>query len=92
MSDDEFWALRPIEFEALLDRWLEQEKRQDLRVAVIISSVANLFRGKGKKALKPEDVMKKDKPLKQTWQSQLKKVEMLNAAFRGKDLRSKKDG
>ncbi len=92
LSTDEFWSLRPIELEALLDRLVERENQQNLRVAVIVSSMANLFRAKGKKAIKAEDLLKKDKKVKKSWQTQLKQVEMLNAAFRGKDLRKKKDG
>lgn len=71
---------------------MERENQQNLKVAVIVSSIANLFRAKGKKAMKAEDLLKKDKKSKQSWQTQLKQVEMINAAFKGKDLRKKKDG
>lgn len=67
------------------------EERDDLRMGIISSTIANVNRGKGGKVYKPEDFMPKfDKP-KQTWKEQLRVVELLNIAFKGEDRRVKHD-
>jgi hypothetical protein len=71
------------------------EERADLRAGIVASTVANANRDpkKKRKAYKPEDFMPKFKRTtdrqRTPWQSQLKIVEMLNAAMGGRDLRSK---
>lgn len=63
------------------------EERADLRAGIISSTVANVNRGKGGRTYKPQEFMPKfDKP-KQTWQEQLKVVELLNKTFNGEDRR-----
>lgn len=59
------------------------EERADLRVGTLSCIVANLFRGKGKKAYSPSDFFYKPKE-KPTWQMMLDKVKQLNSMFRGK--------
>lgn len=77
-----------------IQEWIEYNKvepleyRADLRAGIICSVIANVNRGKKQKAFKPTDFMPetaKKKP--QTWEEQLSMVEILNAAFGGKDLR-----
>lgn len=64
------------------------EARDDLRMGIICSTIANVNRGKGGRVFKPEDFIPKfNKPKQQTWQEQLRIVEMLNVAFRGEDRR-----
>lgn len=79
-----------------MQEWLEYSKvepleyRADLRAGTICAVIANVNRGKGKKAYKPADFMPetvKKKP--QTWKHQKSIVEVLNTAFGGKDLRKK---
>ena len=78
-----------------IQEWIEYSKvepleyRADLRAGMICAVVANAHRGKGK-PFKPEDFMPEiAKKKEQSWQQQKAVVEMLNAAFGGKDLREK---
>ncbi len=67
------------------------EERADLRAGIVASTVANTARDPKKRArpYRPQEFMPTfDRQSKrQTWQQQLRIVEMLNAAFGGKDLR-----
>ena len=67
------------------------EERADLRIGVLDSILANLFRKKGSREYKAQDFMlnfgKQDEA--PDWRSMLSKVEMLNAAFGGVDKRGK---
>jgi hypothetical protein len=68
------------------------ERRADLRAGVVAAVVANANRGKRRKAFRPEDFMPtfEDQSTEaKTSDELLHKVEMLNAAFRGKDKRKK---
>ena len=63
------------------------EHRADLRAGVVAATVANVNRDKKQKPYKPEQfLLFREKP-KQTWEDQLRMVEMLNIAYGGKDLR-----
>ena len=63
------------------------EERADLRSGVVASTIANVNREKKQKPYKPEDfLLFREKP-KQSWEDQLRIVEMLNAAYGGQDLR-----
>lgn len=70
------------------------EDRADLRAGIIASTIANANRDpdKRKKPFTPAEFMPdfevKPEEKQQTWQDQKMIVEMLNAAFGGKDLRS----
>jgi hypothetical protein len=67
-------------------------ERADMRAAIVASTVANTARDPKRRARPwmPGDFMPRfDRPV-QTWQEQLKLVEMLNAAFGGKDLRGER--
>lgn len=70
------------------------EERADLRAAIVAATVANANRRKGKRAFKPADFMPrfKQQAEPQSWEDQLRLVEMLNAAFGGVDLRNRKTG
>ena len=79
-----------------IQEWIEYNKiepleyRDDLRASMICAVIANAHRVKGQKIFKAEDFMPvKAKKEEQTWQQQKAVVEMLNAAFSGKDLRKK---
>lgn len=67
------------------------EERADLRAAIIASVVANTARDpkRRRRAFKPEEFMPRFGRQQQTWEQQLSIVEMLNAAFGGRDLRVK---
>lgn len=68
------------------------EGRADLRAGIVASVIANRWRGEDEREYKPEDFVampelpKEAEPV-QSWQHQLLLVEMLNAAFGGKDER-----
>lgn len=65
------------------------EERADLRAGIVASTVANVYRAKDERPLSAQDFMPKfDQPdPAEDWERLLRKVEMLNAAFGGKDLR-----
>ncbi len=65
------------------------EERADLRSGIIASTIANVNRGKGGKAYKPSDFIPKFEEKRQTWQEQLRAVEILNKVFKGEDRREK---
>ncbi len=67
-------------------------ERQDLQAAIIACTIANANRDpkKQRKPFKLEDFMPKfdrSKPNEVSWKDKLTIVEILNAAFGGKDLR-----
>lgn len=69
-------------------------ERADLRAAIVASTVANTARDPKKRARPwtPRDFMPRfDQPAEQDWQEQLAIVEMLNAAFGGRDVRDDAD-
>ena len=70
-----------------LDQKLKKEA--DFRAGVIASVYANVHRDKKKKPIpyKPQDFMPVGKKPEQSWETQLKIVEMLNVAFGGWDKR-----
>lgn len=67
------------------------ETRADLRMATLAAVAVNTHKGKKGRSAKPKDFMfefYKSKPKKtMDWQEQLAQVEMINAQFKGKDLR-----
>jgi hypothetical protein len=66
------------------------EERADWRSALVASVYAEVNRGrtKRKKPYTPKDfLLNFEGPKRQSWQSQLQFVELLNAAFGGKDER-----
>ena len=61
----------------------------DLSVGIISATIANAHKGKSKKSFKPKDFIPTyGEAPKPTWQQMLAKVEQLNKAFGGKDLRN----
>jgi len=64
------------------------EERADLRAGIVASTVANVNRGKGKRAFKPQEFMPQFGPGEtKEPKDLLSTVEMLNAAFGGRDAR-----
>lgn len=63
--------------------------REDHRFGVVAATIANVFKKKSTNRVKPADFFPDYKPRRQDWQEQLQVVEMLNAAFGGRDLRKK---
>ncbi len=66
------------------------DERADWRAALVASVDAEVNRGrtKRKKPFQPKDfLLSFEGPKRQTWQSQLQFVELLNSAFGGKDER-----
>ncbi|MGE5619531.1 MAG: DUF4035 domain-containing protein [Sphingomonadaceae bacterium] len=83
-----------------LTEWIEYaklepfgEERADLRAAIVAATIANVYRRKGSKPFKPSDFMPAFGPEEaQSVEQQLGIVEMLNAAFGGRDLRKRRPG
>lgn len=64
-----------------------REKKADYRAGIIASVIANVNTPK-EKSYSPEDFMPREKEKKQqNWKDQLTIIEMINAAFGGKDMR-----
>lgn len=64
-----------------------KEKKADYRTGIIASVIANVNTPK-EKSYSPDDFMPQEKEKKQQdWKDKLTIVEMLNAAFGGKDTR-----
>ena len=84
--------MTPREFGLLADRHHEQTEREDARVALLCSVIANSNSGKKGKRYKPKDFMPQARQKREDWQSQLRYVEMLNVAMGGKDKRKAGDG
>lgn len=66
------------------------EEREDLRMGIISSTIANVNKGKNGKTYKPKDFIPNFNKPTQTWQEQLKAIELLNIAFKGEDRRKNK--
>lgn len=84
--------MNPKQFRALVDRLEHRLEREDYRAALICAVLANVHRGKKRKAYSPKDFMPSQKnkgPQRppQSPQQMLSFVEMLNAAFGGEDKR-----
>lgn len=70
------------------------DRRGDWQAALVAATVANTSRDpkKRKEPFSPEEFLldwapEKREPERQTWQEQLRVVQMLNVAFGGRDLR-----
>jgi len=69
-----------------------------LGIARLTAIFVNMFLKKGKQPFKPADFMlfhgdaptRTDKPERKNWRHQLQQVQVINAAFGGKDLRGEK--
>lgn len=63
--------------------------REDHRSGVIAATIVNTFSKKSAQRVKPADFFPNYSPRRQSTDEQIKMVEMLNAAFGGRDLRKK---
>lgn len=89
LSSAEFWHSTPRALDALMRQARRAEQRAWQRAAIVAATVANVFRGKGQRALGLDDFMPTSLVTRQrqTWQEQLALVETLNKAFGGRDVR-----
>lgn len=81
--------MTPVEFGALCARRKQEQEQAYWRTGVIASTIANANRDPKKrpKPFTPQEFMPGQKPKRQTWQSQLEFIKMLNTAFGGEDMR-----
>lgn len=63
--------------------------RDDHRFGTLAATIANIFKKQSAARFKSRDFFPEYQPRRQEWQEQLIIVEMLNAAFGGKDKREK---
>jgi len=63
--------------------------RDDHRFGVVAATIVNTFKKKSATAVKPSEFFPGYKPRSQTWEEQLRIVEMMNIAFGGTDKRVK---
>lgn len=75
LTDAEFWRLTPREFNALADRWTDDQKSQDRRAATICMVIANCNRDPKHKPqpFEVSDFMPqygRQAPVEQSWETQ----------------------
>lgn len=84
--------MTPAQFAALTDRLALERERADYRAGVIAATLANVHRSSRARPYRPEDFFhlpSRQGGGRKGWQQHLALVEMLNAAFGGRDLRKK---
>jgi hypothetical protein len=57
LSVEEFWDLTPAQYAELAKRKEEDDKKQDWRIGVLVSTVINMFAGKDGARVAPLEVM-----------------------------------
>ena len=85
MTREEFYEADMKEFEAKVKAYRKVEKKEDSRVALICTVIANSNKGKKGKKAKVVDFMPKEEQEtnEQTWQEQLNKIKSINKALGG---------
>lgn len=89
LSSNEFWHLTLAQFDALLQRYLDEQKKLDSRTALICAVLANTRISKKKsKAFTVEDFMPKYKKVKETKSAEemLETVKLWNTVLRGNEI------
>lgn len=85
LTTEQFWNLCPIEFDALLNRWILQEERADRRTSLLATLLVNINKSKKGKSAKLQDFMLHDfrgtQPQGQSWQQQLSMLKALQSRF-----------
>ena len=65
------------------------QDRSDLGAAIVAATIANVNRAENQPPFSPKDFLPDFEPREpQTWEAQLSLIEVLNAAFGGKDERT----
>jgi len=85
LGEEEFWALTIKEFNALIERYNNNQEWLNHRTALICTVLANMWRGKNTKTFTPDDFMPKERARQQTPKQMLATAKVLNAAFGGKE-------
>jgi len=90
LGEEEFWALTIREFNALIERYKNNQDWLNYRAALICAILANTVRDPKKKTrpFVPDDFMPKKESKQQTAEQMFATVQLLNAAFGGKVLES----
>lgn len=86
LSEDEFWDLTFDQFNALVERYIQEQENQDLRMAMICSLLANIYRNtkKRQRPYEPKEFMPQRRPKKQKTVEQMKNdLIALNVALGG---------
>jgi hypothetical protein len=60
LTEEQFWNLTPKLFKVLCSRKYQNDRRELSNAALITATIANVNRGKGKRALSIEDIIGKD--------------------------------
>ena len=77
LTDEEFWDSTPALLNCLADRLVEERKRDDWNVALVMSTMVNTSTYRPKEGVKPEDYLPRyddDEPVETTDVDRLKKV------------------
>lgn len=89
LSDQEFWRTTVGHIMALRERWLAYEDRANLRAGLVAATILNVHRRPGAPPVKADAFFTRQlPPPAQTPRQILRTIELLNAAFGGRDLRT----
>jgi hypothetical protein len=75
LSENEFWGLTLAQFGALVERHAQAEERADLRIGILSSLLANIYRNPKKRSqpFEPQDFMLTRQSQKVPTQEQLER-------------------
>lgn len=84
LSENAFWRLTFAQLDKLAEHYLNAEDMKNFRAGQICATIANVYRGKGKRAYKPSDFIgRPQKRKKQTADEMLSTVKGVNAMLQG---------
>lgn len=86
LSDSQFWHLTLAQFDALIERHIQEQENLDVRAALICTTLANIYRDpkKRRKAFEVQDFMPQRRPKRKKSEEQVKDELMaLNIALGG---------
>jgi len=88
LSDREFWNLTLAQFDALVRRYKDEQRRSDYRSAMICSILAEINRDRKRrtKPFSPEDFMPKEEETKRIDNPKMKRaLERISQMLEGKE-------
>lgn len=93
LSDVEFWGLTLAQFDALAERYQDNQQRLDFRSALICAVIANVNRSKESKIFTPSDFMAQSKAddSNQTSDAMLQRLIQVTVASGGKTVELNKE-
>ena len=92
LSEDEFWSLTPVQFNALSGRYAQQQDWLNYRAGLIAAVIANVNRDPKKRRdpFTPQDFIQRTETEKPVPENLQDKIRRINAAMGGSEI--KKNG